>query len=532
MIYADLTPDNKWIRITSDSQYEMADLQQYFTKKINDWYILKKKHPYMNVDVTFMNTYNMIPVGLWMELGAACKLHNYDLQFSADFESRITNTIITKEGFENYVENLFAKSKIKPYRYQIDSAYAMLKYKKCCIELATGSGKTLTSYILFRYMRDVLHLNHILFITPKTNLTTQSSAKFKKYDEGNGLEFDWTMSEIHAKAKKKEKYDDNIVFGNYQSVCHKKSDFFKQFDVIINDETHHGVCTSVQTIMSKCDGVQYRIGMTGTFPPNGSYDNFTLQSTIGPVVYKLTSYELINIEKSATPVHVVGIRLKYLDRDRLEALYNLRKLKDPNNPTEGNIILKAEEDIVRESYERFRYICNMISKTTKNSLVLYNDIKNQYGRKVYQYLKENTDKDVFYIDGEVDTKLREVYIQHMEDDVDENTIIVASVGCFSEGIDTANLWNIFLIETTKSDNQLAQILGRGMRNYEGKDRTMLIDFIDDFSFYKQEDLRGKKNPKTAKKYLETNYLLRHGEAREEIYKRRGFPYQVMDVDIR
>jgi superfamily II DNA or RNA helicase len=159
----------------------------------------------------------------------------------------------------------------------------------------------------------------------------------------------------------------------------------------------------------------------------------------------------------------------------------------------------------------------MIINTTKNSLVIFSDVQNEYGTKVYNYIKENSDKSVYYIDGNTPTKNRDVIKEFMEEDDTGNTIIVASMQCFSEGIDIANMWNIFLIESTKSDIILAQLLGRGMRRHPKKDKTMMIDFVDDMRF--------------GQGYYSDNYLYRHGKERQSIYKKRGFPYNVFPVEL-
>ena len=149
-------------------------------------------------------------------------------------------------------------------------------------------------------------------------------------------------------------------------------------------------------------------------------------------------------------------------------------------------------------------------KTTKNTLVIFSDIKNEYGVKMYNYIKENADKKtVYYIDGGVQPNIRNKMKEDMENDTTGNTIIVASMNCFTEGIDIANMGNIFLVETTKSDTILAQLLGRGMRRHPDKDKTMMIDFVDDFRY--------------GQGYYSDNYLYRHGKERQAIYKKRGFP---------
>ena len=516
MLTARLIENNKFI-IVEGNPDEIAQVRLSFTKRIKSWYIIKNKNPNANVDESFMNSVGMIPVGLWVELINICNKFNYTLVFYDDFNERTRDNNITQENFRKYIDDLFKNSNMKLRNYQIEGAYNMLSYKNCCVEISTSGGKTVISYVIFKYLKDVVGLKHILFVTPKTNLTTQSSDKFLQYEKENGIETDWTYAEIHADAKKLKSYDDfNIVLANYQSLPNRKADFFDKFDAVILDEAHHGQNSSCRTIIKKCKNAEYKIGMTGTFPKD-EYDSFVLQAYIGPLVYRYTSYELINDEKFATPVHVNMIGLKYLDGEKLKALFDLRNVSKKDDPTVGNKILNEEKIQSRKDRKRFNFIVNMISQVTKNTLVLFSDVQNEYGRSVYNALKENTHKNVYYIDGNIRTSTRQKMIEAMENDMNGNTIIVASIQCFSEGIDIANMWNIFLIETTKSENTLAQILGRGMRRFEGKDKTVMIDFIDDYRY--------------GGGYYNDNYLWNHGMERMNIYKERGFPCNLISVDL-
>ena len=517
MLQAQLLDNGKWVLVEGDA-LEMQQLKLSFTKKINSWFIIKNKNPNAQVEEKFMNNFGLMPVGLWIELIRVCEKFNYNIQFIGDFENKIKNNAVSYDTFAEYISGLFKNSTMSPRDYQMEGVFKMIEYKKCCVEVSTSGGKTLMAYMLFRFMKDFLHFNHILFITPKTNLTTQSADKFLQYDSTNQLITDWTYSEVHAKAKKKELYDENIVFGNYQSLCRKPDAFFEKFDAVIIDECHHATSPSIRKIVSKCVNAEYKIGMTGTFPEEGSYDNFVLSSYVGPVVFRLPSYELIENKKSATPVYINSFFIKYLDQESLYDLYRMRSVSKVDDPTLGNRILAREREVARDSALRLSFICNMIAKTTKNTLVIFSDVENGYGKKIYDRLRETTDKTCFYIDGNTNTNVRDEMKQSMEDDLTGNTIIVASMGCFSEGIDICNMWNIFLVETTKSDTILAQILGRGMRKFEGKDRTIMIDFVDDYRY--------------GGGYYEENYLYRHGCERMEIYKKRGFPCSRFDIDLR
>jgi superfamily II DNA or RNA helicase len=517
MINAKLTPDNRFICLESDNSMELKQIKLSLTIKLPNWFIIKRKCPYANIEERFMNDYNMVPVGLWLELINICKKFGYSIHFADDFNCRIKNCSMTSDDFTTYVNNLFSQSNMTPKQYQIDGIYSVLSYKNCCVEVSTSGGKTLMTYIMFKFMTEYLNLKHILYITPKTMLTTQSSDKFKEYDENNKVQSTWTYSEIHSSAKKQETYDETIVFGNYQSLCKKKVNFFDKFDVIIVDECHHAANNSIIKILSKCTKAKYKIGLTGTFPMEGTYENFVIQSFIGPVVYRLTSFDLINKENFATPVIVSTLKLKYLPKEQEKALYNLREQKDKDDPTAGSKLLEYEKRLARENKDRFNYITKMLMNTTKNSLAIFSDVQNNYGHKIYEYIKENSDKSVFYIDGNIPSSQRDEIKQAMEEDLTGNTIIIASMGCFTEGIDIANMWNIFLLESTKSDTIMAQLLGRGMRRFPGKDKTMMIDFVDDFSY--------------GKGFYRENYLYRHGKERQEIYRRRGFPNKVFDIQL-
>jgi superfamily II DNA or RNA helicase len=277
--------------------------------------------------------------------------------------------------------------------------------------------------------------------------------------------------------------------------------------MVIVDETHHAANNSIKKILVNCQNAKYKLGLTGTLPKEGSLNSFTIQSYLGPCVYEIKSCDLISSGK-ATPINIIGIELDYLDVGMKKKLYDLRNVSADEK--DGVKLLNLEKDIVRDNDKRLKYVCETINKASKNSLVLFSDIKNEYGRKVYNWLRENSEKTIYYIDGSTDNKNRDYYKEQMEKNND--VIIVASVGTFGEGIDISNVFSLFIIESHKSENIIRQMLGRGMRLMEGKEKVNVIDFIDNFEY-------------GTNKYQKINYLLRHAKARQQIYKDRGFPYK-------
>lgn len=519
--------NDSFIKLSSVSDYEGDRLENFFTKKLPNSFIIVKKSSTFNPNESFIQDRTYIPFGLWSELMKCCEKDKLNLSFTPDFNAKVCDDTVVKEEFVEYCLKLFENARYQPKMFQIEAAYNAIYYRKSCMEVTTNGGKTLICYMIFKYLRDVKGIKHILYVTPKTVLTEQSSEKFIEYDKECGIETDWTYSEITANSKKKDIYDDSIVFSNYQSLRNKEYDFFEKFDCVLVDEAHHSTAKSFKNILLMTRGAKYIIGMTGTFPMDSSYDSFVIQSYIGPLVYKYTSQQLIEDEKFATPVEIRGILMSYMSEDDRRYLYGLRKSIPDECPEMGSKIYDIEQDMCRRSTIRTEYICDIIKKTTKNTLVIFTDVKTGYGYNIYTNLRETTKKNVYYIDGNTKVAARSQIKQAMEDDTTGNTIIVSTIGCFSEGIDICNLWNIFLVESTKSVVSVAQLLGRGMRRYPGKDKTIVIDFGDDCSYVDKED----KNSAVAKRKSK-NYLYKQFMYRGKIYKNRRFPYSFVTVDCR
>lgn len=500
----------KFLVVVSSTQLELEQLQASFTKKLDNWYIIKKKNPHWNCEVSFIDRYQRIPIGLWMEVQKLSKQYKFPLHiegveylFEKDFD---------ESDFIEWVDEYFVESDKKPRDYQKEAAIRVLKFKNCVEEIATSGGKTFMAFMIFRYLLAKGFINKLLYIVPNVGLVTQTEEEFYAYEDGCGKRPEW-KSECMFGGRKKVEGNINITFGTYQTLVKQDLSYFGQFDAVCVDESHHTRASSIKTILVKCYNAKYKFGMTGTLPKEGSCDSFTVQSYLGPKVYELSSADLI-AAGNATPVNVVGIELDYLDEQIKKKLYDLRNVSADEK--DGVKLLNLEKDLLRENRKRFNYVCETISKATKNSLVLFGDIKNEYGRNIYDWLRENTDKNVHYIDGGTKSENRDYFKKQME--TEENTIIVASVGVFSEGINILNLHNIFIVESNKSEFIVRQILGRGMRLMAGKEQITVVDFCDNYEY-------------GSNKFQRKNYLMRHADERARIYHDRGFPYKRFKVKL-
>ena len=508
-----MSEDKKFLVISDCTQNEFDQITYSFTKKIANYHIIKRKIPYWDGEIKFIDKYNRVPIGLWQEVYNITKKFHFPLEVEG-----IEHLYDKNHKFEEFADWALDYFKDNPEidlsdfqgTYQIEAANRILKFKNCTEEISTSGGKTLIAFLLFKYFIDVKKLKRMLYVVPNIGLVIQTEEKFYKYEDDCGNKPNWRSQCAFGGAKKDLEEKTNIVFGTYQTLSKKDLDYFAEFDVVCIDETHHARANSIKNILVKCYNAQYKFGLTGTLPVEGSFDSFTIQSYIGPQVYTIHSADLIAADV-ATPINVIGIEMDYLDREIKKKLYDLRNVK--TDEKDGAKLLNLEKDVARESRRRLIYVCNRIASTTKNSLVLFSDIKNDYGRKVYNWLKDNTEKNVYYIDGGTKSDNREYYKKQME--VQENTIIVASIGVFSEGISINNLFNIFITESYKSHFIVRQVLGRGMRLMPGKEQVIVIDFIDNYEY--------------GSGFQKTNYLMRHGNEREKIYKENRFPYKRFKV---
>lgn len=271
---------------------------------------------------------------------------------------------------------------------------------------------------------------------------------------------------------------------------------------------------SIRKIIGQCKNLEYKIGVTGTYQKPNSVDNLNMKSYYGPHVYTLTADSLINKEKSATPIYIVFQILSWATEDEKQMLWQARNIKSMGaaniDYTVGTKLLRQEQAFVNASFKRLQFISEMAIKMKNNTLLLFGDVKNGYGKHIYNYIRDYSGKQVYYIDGTTSNDKREYYKQQCEEDKTGNTVLVASIGTFGEGIDISNIGSIFLVNSAKSERIIRQICGRGLRLCPGKDKTVLYDFVDDMRY-----------SETGKYY--DNYMWTHYKERKKIYKEQNFP---------
>lgn len=527
-----ITDDNKFLILRNLNNYELNSVREFFTKEPDNSWVVKKKNPWFETETSFLNNFGMLPIGLWTELVRYAYLKNVRLDFDPKINEILQDTKIEFNTFKYYVDGLFEKAvdengnSVEMRSYQLEGVFKLLKFRKACVEVTTSGGKTLMSYILFKFLRDVKQVKKTLYIVPNKNLAVQSYEKYDKYEDWIQGSRNYLPAYLCGDMPKKQREkvpNADVLFATYQSLANiKENEFFDKFDSVIVDECHHSRASTIKKILKRCHNTKYVFGMTGTFPKEDSFDRFVIESFIGPLVFKLTAFELINVHKAATPIYVINTYLNYASESEKKMLYESRKMKDKDDVGTGMRLLEQEMMFVNKNYNRMKYICDLVAKSKQNTLVLFNEVKDSkgYGRKIFEYLKENTDKTVFYADGHTDAKTRDYYNKRMDEDETCNTVIVGSQGTYSEGIDIANIGIIILAESFKSENILRQSIGRGMR-LGNKEKVVMFDIIDDLRYGEDGD----------KDWLRNNYLWKQHLERTKAYKEHQFPVYEQHINF-
>ena len=185
------------------------------------------------------------------------------------------------------------------------------------------------------------------------------------------------------------------------------------------------------------------------------------------------------------------------------------------------LVLKHQEQIFEGYQDEMNYLCehetrnkfirNLACDLKGNTLVLFNYVE-KHGLPLYEMINSHTDKPVHLVYGGVDVDDREEIRRLVENE--DNSIIVASYGTFSTGINIKRLHNLVFASPSKSRVRNLQSIGRVLRQYRGKEIATLYDIADDIT---------RDNGK--------NYTLLHLFERLKIYKEEKFNYEIIEVKI-
>lgn len=544
----------------------------------NDYKTLKSLEQYLNrvPDICYLPQYRGLPykieflykrlnssgktiyycaIGLWQVIYKFFKKNNIQFDGLTDKCLKYHN-MPDFETFKDIVNSWNLKFTPRPYQYE--AAYKILCWKSSLSELATRAGKTLISYIIFRYSMEFLSVKKILMIVPSISLVKQGYSDFKEYGDFFNTECIW--------AGGKEVTSSNLTIGTFQSLIKyldRKSSkynpsFYKDFDLVFVDEVHRATATQVKQIITqdffyKCKLV---FGMTGTLPKDNTIERFTLHALLGARIQDISAKELMD-EHYISNIKIHQVQIEYPQNEKLDNLYikaaeylisdyvlDGKKKQKQKNPhflykyikklpggvdiarkqlsKEGyltylkDLILESdstnnlllERMVIHELNFRLTYLKEIIeNKMSVFGNVLILTHHTEYTEYVYKELTSKfPNRKIYKITGAITPKKRTEILEGMKNN--KGSILVASYGCMSTGITLPDLHYGVLFESFKSNTVNLQSLGRGLGKSDGKDIYEVWDFVD---------------------ILPTKKIKGQGQERIKTYKNQMYPYDIIKV---
>ncbi|MCH5166901.1 MAG: DEAD/DEAH box helicase family protein [Erysipelotrichales bacterium] len=475
------------------------------------------------------------------------------------------------EDFKKIVDSWNLSKNPRPYQY--DAAYKILEWNRSVSELATRAGKTLISYIVFRYMMEYMGAKRILMIVPSIDLVKQGFQDFSEYAEFFDTECIWSGGKVVESSNLSIATFQSII--NYLDPTNKKYNpkFFEKYDVVFVDETHRATAKSIKTIISQdfVKNLKLLFGMTGTLPKEWTIENYTVHALLGAKIQEITAKELQD-QNYISNIKIYQHQIEYRNyKKQLDtwikcaeyAVSTFVTKPNENNPKKKdqiplqnpefliafkkefpNALQVAKDTIFRtysDEYEAklayHKTIVDFIKAIPKTNLLHVENMMVHFFEERIDYLIDLLRFDCVNGNTLVLAEHRE-YIKHVYERVKEafperkvlyviggskdrktvkeqlktekDAILIAGYKLMSTGITLPNLHHGVLFESFKSDVIVTQSLGRGLGLVDGKDYYEVHDITDTFS------------PKYA-----TNKIYQQGQERQKIYEKRCYPFEVI-----
>ena len=302
----------------------------------------------------------------------------------------------------------------------------MFKETQTIITIADCLYKSLIIYSIVRFHQ--MANRKTLIIVPTTSLVEQMYSDFADY----GWEVDKYCHRIYHGYDKDVVKD--VVISTWQSLATLDKDYFQQFDCVIGDEAHNFKAKSLTTIMTALNNAKYRIGTTGILDGTKTH-KLVLEGLFG-TVYRATSTKKLIDKNQLSKLTIKCLVLKHNEKDR-------RQIK-------GATYLEEMEHIVGKRV-RNNFIRNLaLSTCTGNTLILFQYVE-KHGKNLstMRLLKKQMMEERCFLFMEEQRQMTEKEYEQLFEKLD-NTIIVASYGTFSTGINIRNLHNIIFSGLTKA----------------------------------------------------------------------------------
>ncbi len=389
--------------------------------------------------------------------------------------SKPLNAVSMPSKFTHFNKEL----EVRPY--QINAIKAVDKTiedgkRRILIEMATGTGKTLTMAMIMKRLFAAGLVQRVLFLVDRKQLAEQTKDVFAEYLKD-------TPSKVWYGGKPKEL--GQIVIGTLPTIASQLERFGPgHFDLVVTDECHRSIYNVYRDLLNHFDALH--IGMTAT--PNLGFYEYVNEKEKRLVRNTYEFYKCWNhATKTGEPTFAYGI---------------VDGIKDGFLANYSIYLAKSRITAEGVTFEGVDYKPSELERTitieSRNKLMVqeFAEMEKQRGgdhlRKtiVFAVTKNHAAQLKRFFD-EVFSEHKGNYAQIITSDTpnpgqiikdfekQEFPICLISVGMLDTGIDLPNIENLVMMRPTASAVLYQQMRGRGTRKEPkiGKESFLIYDFV-------------------------------------------------------
>ncbi|ORX71620.1 P-loop containing nucleoside triphosphate hydrolase protein, partial [Linderina pennispora] len=351
--------------------------------------------------------------------------------------------------------------------YQKECIDACLKridegVKRQAVSLPVGSGKTVVFSNLIKRIKPPTSIaTKTLVLAHREELLEQAANQIRKASPDLIVEIDQGKRVANPAA--------DVIVASVPTLGRANSSRIERFDpkrfkCIIIDEAHHAAAMTYRRIIDyfiTLKGNQDLV-VWGCSATLRRHDGLSLNHVFDEIVYQKSFFEMIS-EQWLCPMKVVTIKTQ-VSLDKVRSYmgdFSVSSLSETVNELDRNkAIISAYHDI---------------AQGRKSVLVFGVDVKHV-----------NALKDLFVSYGvnaeAVLGTTPPAERQRILDDFRARRVpVLVNCGILTEGTDIPNIDCVFMSRPTRSLVMFQQMIGRGVRRFDGKKDCLIVDFVDMFS---------------------------------------------------
>ena len=371
--------------------------------------------------------------------------------------------------------------------------------KRVLLTLATGTGKTFIAFQIawklfksrWNKQRDGKRQPRILFLADRNILANQAYLDFGAFSDDALIRIN--PSEISKKGEVPKNAsvfftifqtfisgaDGKPYFGEYEK------DFF---DFVIIDECHRGGAndeSSWRDILNHFDSAVH-LGLTATPKRDDNVDTYDY---FGEPVY------VYSLKEGIQDGFLTPFKVKRIQTTIDEYVYTPDDEVLDGEVEEGHVYTESDfnKKIVIEARERKR-VQDMLAAINQNEKTIVFCANQGHAAMVRDLINQEADSTSIDYCVRVtanDGKIGDTYLNQFKDNEKLLPTILTTSQKLTTGVDALNVRNIVLLRPVNSMIEFKQIIGRGTRLFEGKHYFTIVDFVNAYHLFLDDEWDGE-----------------------------------------